>query len=156
MSTDQNELTVRPGSELGDELHACIETIKEGEAVNVAAASEELPVAMFVAVKRVDGIVAGVGAIKRQRPWYARKIATESGFPFDEQLHELGYVAVRATHRNQGIARELLTHLLDAGKTRPLFATTASAAMKKLLIETGFQQRGHEWKKSTLSLWIKD
>jgi GNAT superfamily N-acetyltransferase len=141
---------------LGDELHACIEIIKEGEAVNVATATDELPEAMFVAVKRVDGLLVGVGAIKKQRPWYARKIATESGFSFDERLHELGYVAVRATHRNQGIARELLAHLLDACKTRPLIATTASVAMKKLLFETGFQQRGREWKNSTLSLWIKD
>jgi predicted RNA-binding protein with PUA domain len=72
MNTVKNGITVRPGSELGDELHASIEIIKEGEAVNVASAMEELPQAAFVAVKSVNGILVGVGAIKRQRSWYAR------------------------------------------------------------------------------------
>jgi ribosomal protein S18 acetylase RimI-like enzyme len=156
MNTDKNGITVRPGNELGDEVHACIEIIKEGGAVNVARATEELPEAMFVAVKRVAGFVVGVGAIKKQRPWYARDIAAKSEYKFDENLHELGYVSVRSTHRNQGIARELLLCLLDGGKPRPLFATTSSAAMKKLLTEMGFLQRGKEWKNSTLSLWIKE
>lgn len=80
MNTEKNGITVRPGCELGDELHSCIEIIKEGEAVNVASATDELPEATFVAVKRVDGLLVGVGAIKRQRHWYARSIAKKVVF----------------------------------------------------------------------------
>lgn len=156
MNTDQNGITVGPGHDLGDELYACIEIIKEGGAVNVATATEELPEALFVAVKRAAGSIVGVGAIKKQRPWYARDIADKSGHKFDENLHELGYFAVHANHRKQGIARQLLLHLISLGRPRPLFATTSSTTMKKLLSEVGFKQHGKQWKNSTLSLWIKE
>ncbi|MBI5818679.1 MAG: GNAT family N-acetyltransferase [Verrucomicrobia bacterium] len=156
MNTAQNDIILRTGKDLGRELESCLEVIKEGGAVDPKAVTDELPQAIFVALKHAGGRVVGVGAIKRLRPLYAKGIAQKCGFEFDENLHELGYVSVRKTHRNQGIARALLLNLLDVCKTRPLFATTSNEAMKKLLSELGFQQHGKEWRgnNSMLSLWI--
>jgi hypothetical protein len=69
---------------------------------------------------------------------------------------ELGYVAVRASHRNQGLSTRIFDALLSAHKG-PLFATTSSDKMKHLNRKLGFIQRGTEWqgKKDRLSLWIR-
>ena len=157
MNAAHDDITIYCGRELGGELQACIEVIKEGDAVDVDAAAAELPKALFVAVKRDVGAVVGVAAIKRQRPWYAKDKALKSGFTFDENLHELGYVSVRKTHRKQGLASALLNRLLSACKIRPLFATTSNETMKKRFSEAGFQKCGNEWRgnDSMLSLWIK-
>src|SRR3989442_12685746 len=108
MNTAKNDITLHCGGDLGVNLQTCVEIIAEGGAlVNVETTATELSKAPFVAIKRDGDQIVGVGAIKQQRPWYARDKSTKSGFDFDENPHELGYISVRHTHRNRGIAREI-------------------------------------------------
>jgi len=56
--------------------------------------------------------LGGVGAIKGQRANYARAIAQRSGFGFDPQTHEPGYMVVRESHRKRGISKAITERLL--------------------------------------------
>ena len=141
-----------------EEIQACIFLIQQGGAIeNPKSVVEELPRAIVIAVKRDGTDVVGVGAIKRKRPSYASGIAKSSGFLFDANTHELGYVAVKKSHRKRGISHEIAAKLLSTFQTKPLFATTSHDAMKLTLKNAGFVQRGNEWPgvKRVLSLWIK-
>lgn len=136
----------------------CLSVIKEGDAVNLKSAERELPLAMVIAVKHDGKDIVSVGAIKRERPGYAAQKAKDSGFPFDENIHELGYVAVRKSHQGQGLSHIITAKLLSAFKNRPIFATTSCDRMKGTLKKAGFVQQGKEWKgtkENLLSLWIK-
>jgi predicted GNAT family N-acyltransferase len=66
----------------------------------------------------------------------------------------LGYVAVRQAYRGKGIGRDVVQVLLE-GVEDPLFATTASAAMGKILSEYGFTKSGKSWSGTAgrLTLW---
>jgi GNAT superfamily N-acetyltransferase len=138
------------------EIDLCRRVIARGCAVNPKLVAMELPLAKSVAVAR-DGLeIVGVGAIKRDWPEYAEGIAKRSGFRFDPSASELGYIAVRASHRGRGISKVLVASLLAAMPRRPVFATTAEERMKATLTKAGFVQRGGEWlgKKGELSLWV--
>ena len=143
-----------------DEIKACLVVLKEGDAVDVKAAERELPRAVTVAVVRVGKDVVGIGAIKRQRPFYAKRIAGAkcSGFSFDPNMHELGYVAVRKANRG-GQSGPIVDSLLRTFKG-PLWATTFDDRMKSTLEHRDFVQRGKEWPsengKHQVSLWIKE
>lgn len=155
METEMAFLT--PGEVLA-EIESCLAVIKEGDAVNLASAAEQLPLAATVAVARDDGAIVAVGAIKQKRSAYASGVAESSGFPFNPNTHELGYVAVKASHRNQKLSRKIAAALLGNFSGRPLFATTSNPWMKRTLESVGFVRRGQEWpgKTETLSLWIKE
>ena len=148
------------GAELGEsDLPACMRIIDEGEAVDIEAATENIPKALYVAIVRKNGEIVGVGAIKHRRPPYARAVASvrKSDYAFDENMHELGYVAVTKAHRGKQLSKRIVSELLEryAG---PLFATTSNPAMKRTLDDAGFVQRGVEWEGQSgnrLSLWIK-
>jgi hypothetical protein len=142
-----------------EEIQACLSVIKEGDAVNLKFAEKELPQAVVVAVKREGQNLVGVGAIKRKRPDYSSKIAKNSGFSFDQNMHELGYVAVKKSHQRQGLSHQITAKLLSTFQGRPIFATTSHEGMKRTLKTAGFIRQGTEWQGKTgnlLSLWIKD
>ncbi len=140
------------------DLAACIKVITEGDAVDPESAAAELPLALRVAVARSKQSVIGVAAIKRPRPAYASSVATKSRSTFPSDLPELGYVAVNATYQGYGVGRDLVGRLLASFITRPLFATTATPAMKRLLTKSGFHLHGSPWHglKAELSLWVCD
>ncbi|MSV35203.1 MAG: hypothetical protein EXQ47_06330 [Bryobacterales bacterium] len=100
----------------------------------------------------------GVGAIKQPRQGYARGIAgaDKSGFAFDPQMNELGYVAVLAAHRG-GRSGQIMNSLLERFNIS-LWATTSDELMKHSLRNRGFLQKGNEWlnaKGKKLSLWLR-
>lgn len=138
------------------DLAQCLQLLKNGGAVNVETAAQELPVAPLVAIHRDGGSVVAVGAIKVKRPHYARGVAKKSGFKFDDQCHEIGYVAVAETHGNRGLSKAITAKLLAEFTQRPVFATTSNKRMKSSLTRAGFSQRGTEWdgKNPKLSLWM--
>ena len=152
----------KPGRDLTpDEVAACTAAIDEGGALeNPTTAKQELPHAIVVAILHCDGNVVGVGAIKRPRPDYAKRIAgaKKSGFAFNSQMNELGYVAILRTHRGGRsglVLNSLLVHF-----NGPLWATTSSELMKYSLANRGFERKCNEWSSQThpekmLSLWIK-
>ena len=143
---------------LPEEIAACVKVIREGSAVDPTTAAQELPYAVAVAIVCAGEHIVGVGAIKRSRPDYAKRIASaaKSAFAFDPQMNELGYVAVLPAHRG-GRSGPIMNSLLERF-SGPLWATTSEDLMKHSLGNRGFVQKGKEWpstKGNRLSLWIK-
>ncbi len=142
-----------------EEIAACVKVLREGGALQYPRRAErELPQAIAVAILRAGADIVGVGAIKRPRPEYARPISSvkKSGFVFDPQMHELGYVAVLEAHRG-GRSSQIMNSLL-ARFRGPLWATTSELKMKHSLGNRGFERKGQEWpsrKGKLLSLWIR-
>jgi hypothetical protein len=150
---------VPPGDLTKADLAACIAIVKKGDAVDGDAAARELCRAKTTAVVRTGEEVVGLGAIKRIRFAYASGISSEkkSGFAFDPNMPEIGYIAVVERHQNHGLSRRIVERLL-CQETR-LFATTSNDYMTATLEGCGFVNRGRKWpgrKGNRLSLWIKD
>jgi predicted GNAT family N-acyltransferase len=155
----KREIECCPPTDLSkEEIQACLSVVKEGDAVNLKSATSELPQAMMIAFRREGQNIVAVGVIKQKRPYYASTVAKTSGFVFDENIHELGYVAVTKTHRNRKLSHKITAELLSSFQSRPIFATTSEEAMKKVLEKAAFVKQGKEWqwkKGNRLSLWIK-
>ena len=155
MSNDEPSDAVLPARSDGDKL--CLKTIEEGEAVDIGAATDEMPKALVVAIARSSSGIVGVGAIKRKRPKYASGIAAKGGYNFDPNMHELGYVSVTKSHQGRRLSKEIVALLLESTTERPLFATTSNPKMKSTLEHAGFIKCGNEWrspKGNLLSLWL--
>jgi hypothetical protein len=138
---------------------AILSVIEQGGAVSLKSAKRRLPQAIIVAVVRDGQDIVGVGTIKRKRPKYAAKIAERSGFTFDQNTHEIGYIAVAESYRRKGMSHQIIGKLLSAFGGGAVFATTSCVVMKKTLKAAGFVQRGEEWQGKNgvlLSLWIRD
>ena len=131
-----------------EDVIACAALIAEGDAVDPDTAAEHLPRCLFVVVKRDGSQVVGVGAIKGQRSWYAKRIASKekSGFEFEPHMHELGYVVTKESHRNRGISNEITAKLLLLFQGKPVWATTSNQFMESTLKKNGFTQKGASWK----------
>jgi hypothetical protein len=144
-----------------DEIAACTAAIDEGGALeDPETAKKELPHAIVVAILYFDGKIVGVGAIKHARPDYVEGIADgkKSGFVFDQQMNELGYVAILKSHRG-GRSGAVMNSLLDHFDG-PLWATTSEELMRYSLANRRFERKGNEWPSQShhgrmLSLWIK-
>jgi hypothetical protein len=89
---DSYAVKVHSGSELTEADRAACLAILAAGAVNVQTASWELPRTKLMATVQRDNAIVGVGAIKRERPEYALEKAKLSGFDFDPNAPELGYV----------------------------------------------------------------
>ncbi|MGE3341789.1 MAG: hypothetical protein AB7L71_00015 [Vicinamibacterales bacterium] len=150
--------TLHAGELSADDLNECISILEEGKAVNIASARAELPIAPVVVLKRVGGEVVGLGAIKRQRPEYAASKALASRYDFDQNMHEIGYVAVRRAFGQRGFSGQIMAALLSAVSVQPFWATTSNKFMERTLAKAGFEQRGDPWNGNsgnTLRLWIR-
>jgi hypothetical protein len=127
--------------------------------VKVRFAQAELPRASVITIARDKTEIVGVGAIKRVRNHYAAGIATKtrSGFHFEKNMPEVGYVSVDERHWGQRLSHNILEQLL-ANRDGPLFATTDDAKMKRTLTAHGFAMKGEEWdgERGKLSLWIRE
>jgi hypothetical protein len=147
-----------PSSLTKEEIGECMTAIKLGGAVSFASATLELPRAPILAVVRYGTLIVGVGAIKRERVEYARKIAQDSGVSFPPETRELGYVSVLPDHRGHNLSGRIVNALLTHHKGR-LFATTSSDRMKSTLGTAGFVREGKEWpskKGELLSFWKRE
>jgi hypothetical protein len=141
------------------DLKKCKALIKEGGAVDFASAERQLGLAKAVAVVRSGGGIVAVGVIKYPRPRYASGISMKSGYAFDKNMLELGYVARDPSHRGQSLSEKVVSSLLSALPDTPLFATTSNEKMIETLKGAGFVQRGKKWqgaRKNQLSLWVKE
>jgi GNAT superfamily N-acetyltransferase len=136
----------------------CVEIITKGNAVDPASAGDELKLARMLVVARIGVEIVGVGAVKRIRRDYASKLARLSGFDFDSDTPELGYVAVDPDHRGKRLSHRIVGTLLS-GNDGPLFATTSNDRMKTTLENAGFAHKGNMWKSERngkeISLWMR-
>lgn len=148
--------TCLPSSLKAAEVTKCITIIRKGSAVNPKSAATGFPNSTLISVARSKNEIVGVGVIKERRPKYAAGKAKDSGFQFDKNTLELGYVAVDPDHRNKGLSLCIAARLVAEHGTQ-LFATTSDAFMKKTLGKVGFRKKGVDWKgtKGMLSLWYK-
>jgi hypothetical protein len=135
----------------------CMRILRDGGAVDTVTAKRGLNVADKIAVAKSGREIIGLAVLKADRPAYASKIAASSASSIRNDAIELGYVAVRGDSRRQGIAKSLLNALMSVADV-PLFATTSSNAMKKMLHDKGFRKTGKTWEGKTgrLSLWQRD
>lgn len=151
------ELRLPPVRLTAAEFMAALDLLTAGEAVSVASAREEIPRAKALALVKKDGELVGIGTIKSERRWYAEDVqaAEKSGFKFDSDMLELGYVAVSAKHGGKHFSGRIVDALLSH-YDGSLFATTDHARMKSTLANRGFVREGKEWEgqRGTLSLWL--
>jgi hypothetical protein len=164
MNPEQTQTTIRkPGQEYSvdvcapralteQELSTCVEIIKDGKAVAITLA--KLQNARMLAIARKDGVIVGVGAIKRDRPDRAANIARISGFDFPKETPELGYVAVARQHRRRRLSHRLVDALVKA-VPGALYSTTDDENMMTTLSAAGFVRHGSDWRgnRGELSLW---
>ena len=150
---------LRRGELSAEDLNKSLSVLEEGKAVNLASARAELPIAPVVVLKRIDGKVVGLGAIKRQRPDYAADKARASGYDLDPNMHEVGYVAVRQAFGERGV--------LWADHGCPVVGVAAAAVLGddiesvygETLTRAGFDPRGEPWAGASgnvLRLWIRE
>lgn len=138
---------------------SCIEILKSGAAVSIQSAEVELSMSPYVAlVTNDDDDIVGLGAIKRTREDYAASTAKKSGFDFVETMAELGYIAVQKQYERRGVAKEIVSRLLECSPNE-LFATTYNERMARLLEKYSFFKRGHTWRNmdntADISLYIR-
>ncbi len=138
------------------EITSCIRIIRKGSAVDPKTAAAGFPNSTLIALARNKNEIVGVGVIKERRPQYALRKAKASGFHFDKDTLELGYVAVKPDHQNKGLSLCIVASLVSQFQG-DLFATTSDRFMKKTLRKVGFRKRGDEWSGVTerLSLWYR-
>ena len=131
--------------------------LREGKAVNVRSALNEIPISARLALARHGGAIVGLGAIKRARAWYAEETRKHAKYDFDASMDELGYVAVDADFQGRRLSSRIVDALLD-GYSLSLFATTDDEKMKGLLGHRGFKHAGKSWtgNRGELSLWLLD
>ena len=115
-----------------EETQTCISLIRGGAAVDPQSAAMELPLSLLVTVSHIGPHIAAVAVIKRSRPDYARAIINRSGFTFDKNMHELGYVVVQPSEQRRGLGHQIVRALLSAFQGS-LFATTSHIGMKRIL-----------------------
>ena len=97
-----------------NEIATCIDVVVEGAAVPRGAAKAGVPQAATLALVRHKGEIIGVGVINGPNSQHARTVARESKHRFPEITHELGYVAVRKTHRDKHLSSRIFEALLSA------------------------------------------
>lgn len=103
----------------------------------------------FLCIAKIDGKVAGVGAIK---------VKTQSDFSNEKAglpkqssdfEWELGYLYTDADYAGKGIAKNIARMLLDEFGQENLMASTeisANPAMVRILEKLGFRLYGNPWK----------
>jgi len=132
----------------------CAEILKEGAAVDVGSAKRGLGSAKKIVLAKKGKEIIALAALKPFRPKYAATIAQHSSAAIEHDAIELGYVAVRQAYRRKGLGLDMVQRLLD-GVNDPLFATTASTAMQKILSACRFTKSGKPWngQAGRLTLW---
>jgi predicted GNAT family N-acyltransferase len=139
-------------------IERCVSLVNEGGALAARFGASQLRQSRHVCLVRNDDEIVGVGIIKPPRPWYASGIARRSGFDFDSNMLELGYVSRSRNHRGHGLSQKIVSNLIAVLPRMPLFATTSNEKMKQTLRENRFVQQGKQWQgknKNRLSLWVR-
>lgn len=122
--------------------------------------SERISEAHRLAYATVGDQFVGVGAVKRPRESYKRKVADLSGYDVKGYTAELGWIYVRPEARGLGLGFRISEALcaLHGGR---IFATTRSDndKMQRILSGVGFERKGTEYEASEhigkkIQLWV--
>jgi GNAT superfamily N-acetyltransferase len=102
-----------------------------------------------LALLRVAGAIAGVGALKRPRQEHVRGVFKSAHAKTDvrEFNFELGWVVIEEVHRGHSYSRRMVEALIPRAKGQKIYATsiTTRIAMHKALTGCSFERVGVEW-----------
>lgn len=162
--SNQYRFEEKRGGDLTEvESRRCIELLRTGKAVKLETQHQEdyvrrtLNNSPTVILVHFSGEIIALGVFKGSRVEYADRVISNSGYQFDRQTPEVGYVVVAETHRKQGLGLAIVRMLCET-REGALFATTNKDSMKHHLAAVHFESKGHEWKgeeDALLSLWIR-
>jgi GNAT superfamily N-acetyltransferase len=128
------------------ELTAFKELAIEGGEVTTSTLDDLVPNALALAYAHENGILAGIGAIKRPHNDYRDKIFSKARSYWDPTQFEfeLGWFYVRPIFREKRIASKLINDLISSLNRRPVYATsrTNNQRMHALLNQHGFLADG--------------
>jgi GNAT superfamily N-acetyltransferase len=96
-------------------------------------------------LRESNGQLVGVGALKRPRLGYRRKVFAKAGTSTrpDEYRVELGWVAVAKSYQGRGLLRRIIGQLISSAENENLFATTrADARAMRRAADYGFKPAG--------------
>jgi GNAT superfamily N-acetyltransferase len=146
---DDNKVVISvmsPASCAWSELTAFKELVIEGGEVTASTLDGLVPDALALACAHENGILAGVGAIKRPYDDYRAKIFANARSCSDPAQFEfeLGWFYVRPIFREKRIASKLMKDLFGSLNGRPVYATsrTNNQRMHALLNKHGFLADG--------------
>lgn len=143
-----NDIIRSPNACSPQELRAFEQLVIAGRAVERAGLSRRLRSALqLLFLKTKDGVLAGIGALKRPGLEYRTKVfrAAEAELSPDFYTVELGWVVVDEPFRGQRLPSRIVRDLVGvAAKDESLFATTRAdkLAMHYALGDNGFQREG--------------
>jgi hypothetical protein len=129
------------------ELTAFEQLVIAGGAVEPGGLSRRVHAALqLLFLRTTEGVLAGVGALKRPSLGYRTKIfrVAESELAANLYTLELGWVVVDDRYRGQRLPARIVGDLLRVAANEPLFATTRAdkAAMHYALEGNRFKREG--------------
>lgn len=132
------------------EIEAFVALVREGRAVSEGDARYGATHAFRLAfVLHTDGTAIAVGALKQPELTYRNHVFMEAGamIPASAFQIELGYIAVAAAFRKQGLSHSIVHALLPHSVHENIFATTRAdkEAMQHTLPAAGFVQEGRPY-----------
>src|SRR5437868_1439200 len=98
------DVQVLQPSELSEaEIARCVSLVNKGGALAVGFGAGQLRQSRCVCLIRYGSGIVGLGVIKLPRPQYASRIAERSGFDFDKNTLELGYLSRDPCHKGSSL-----------------------------------------------------
>ncbi|MDN8559087.1 GNAT family N-acetyltransferase [Citrobacter werkmanii] len=109
------------------------------------------------------GRLIAAGAIKNPSPGYQQRVFnTYAGLTTASESwpsHEVGFFSIAQHYQGQGLGRRILQALINEMPHAPLFATTRTPGMARLLEEQEFTVVGNHWttapEQEPLALYIR-
>src|SRR6266851_3718365 len=123
-------------------LEEFISLVEEGGAINPASVKAKLPKAETIAFIEREGKLVAVAAKKQAIASYAQSVSLNSGYALQNDVPELGYVAVSGSCRGQRLSAKVVRRVLFEFGEGPVFATTSDEKMKSVLAGCGFRWVG--------------
>jgi ribosomal protein S18 acetylase RimI-like enzyme len=96
-------------------------------------------------LRKSNGQLVGVGALKRPRLGYRSKVfaKAETTIAPEEYRVELGWIAVAESHQRRGLWRRIISQLISSAENQNLFATIrADARAMRFAADYGFKPAG--------------
>jgi hypothetical protein len=142
-----NSIICSPSECTDQDLTSFEELVIDGGAVDRAGLSGRIRSALqLLFLRSAEGVLAGIGALKRPSLGYRTKIFNAAGSLLDANLYtlELGWVVVDNHYRGQRLPSRIVSDLLSVVGNERLFATTRAdkAAMHYALGDNSFAREG--------------
>ena len=125
-----------------------LETFRALVEINGQASATRVPQAELLAfLHDKDRRLIAAGAIKNPAPDYQQRVFSRAGVPATSAgyAREVGFFSVSQAYQGKGLGRHILQALINELPHAPLFATTRTPGMARLLEEQGFVVTGKPW-----------